>query len=119
MTSSKNLNETTENFLLALEKHVPQNNHQVVIKLTYDPITNYVNGWTFENTDLPFVEITREQYDQGFQYKRLKIIDGIPVEIKKVSKIDLGLVKGNRWFTDRSNMLIIGLDNGWDESITE
>lgn len=87
----------------------------IVIKLTYDVETGIVDGFTFEETDKPWVEITREQFNLGFHYKRLRVVNGKIEEITKDLTIKVAIVPGNRWFTDESNMLIIGKDRGWDE----
>lgn len=115
MTSSSNMNETTKNFLQAIKEFNPKKPAPIVIKLTYDPITNIVNGLTFEDTDLPWVEITREQYNAGIQYKQLKVVDGKLEEILRLKLKKLPLVQGNKWYTQANNMLIIGNERGWDE----
>lgn len=115
MTSLDNMNETTKNFLQAIKEFDPGKPKPTVIKLTYDPVTNIVDGVTFEETDKPWIEITREQYNAGFQYKRLKVVDDKFEEIPKINVIKLPLVPGNTWFTSKENMLIMGNERGWDE----
>lgn len=109
------MNETTKNFLQAIQEFKPTPAQAVIIKLTYDPVTNIVDGFTFEDTDKPWVEITREQYNQGLQYKQLKVVDGKILEIPRIRTKKLPLVEGNRWYTSKENMLIIGTERGWDE----
>ncbi len=115
MTSLENMNETTKNFLQALADYIPLTPKSIVIKLTYDPNTNIVDGFTFEDTDKPWIEITREQYNAGIQYKQLKVINGKLEEIPRIRLKKLPLVEGTRWYTTKSNMLIIGNERGWDE----
>ena len=57
--SSEDMNETTKNFIKAMEEFKPVEPAPIVIKLTYDAITNIVDGFTFEDTNKPWVEITR------------------------------------------------------------
>lgn len=109
------MNETTANFLKAIQEYKPQPTVPVVIKLTYDPETMYVTGCTFEDTDEPFIIITHEQWKNGFHCRPLKIVNGQAVPIERIRKRELQLVPGSTWFTDRSNMLIIGKDKGWDK----
>lgn len=109
------MNETTLNFLRAISEFTPDTAPLITIKLTYDPDTLYVTGCTFNETDQPFVEITREQWNNGFHYQRLKIVNGRPTAVERVRKRQLALVPGNRWHTEASNMLIIGNGKGWDE----
>lgn len=115
MTLFNNLNETTKNLLIALTNYKMENPKPVIIKLTYNADTGLVDGFTMEETDKPFVEVSREQYDTGIQYKRLKVVDGKLVEITKITFIKLPLIEGNRWFTSKNNMLIIGNERGWSE----
>jgi len=113
--SLDNMNDSMRNLLKVLENLKPFEVKPVVIKLLYDAETCLVNGVTFEETDRPYVEITREQFDQGIQYKKLRVVNGKLEEVprKKIKK--LSLVQGNRWFTTKDNMLIIGNERGWDE----
>lgn len=116
MISFEDLNDTTKNLIKALEEFVPVNPKPIVYKLTYDKETGIVNGCTIdENVDLPWVEISKEQYLSGMPYRRLRVVNGKIEEIKQDSIKQLSLVEGNRWYTNKSNMLIIGNDNGWDE----
>jgi hypothetical protein len=113
--SSDNLNETTKNFLKAISEYKLEPVKPIVIKLTYDPITNIVNGCTYDDTDEPWIEITREQYELGIHYKKLKVVNGKLEEIPRIKIKQLALVEGSRWFTTKENMLIIGDERGWDE----
>ena len=113
--SSNIMNETTKNLIQALKEFKPEQPKPVVIKLTYDPLTNIVDGFTFEETDKPWIEISRQQYDEGIHFKKLKVVNGKLEEISRIRLRKLPLIKGNKWFTDKDNMLIIGKDNGWDE----
>ena len=114
MTSLENMNETTKNLLKALAEYVPPIPKKIVIKLLYDEITGDVYSFTFEDTDKPFIEISREQYNANLHLKKLKVIDGKLVEIKKDHSFKLPLVNGTTWFTTSENMLIIGKEKGWD-----
>lgn len=114
--SSNNLNETTKNFLQSLKDFKEEQEYTpIIIKLTYNEETGIVDGYTMEDTEKPWIEITREQYNLGIQYKRLKVVDGKLVEILKVTTKKLPLVQGDRWYTTKENMLIIGKERGWDE----
>lgn len=115
MTSSDNLNETMRNLLTALDDYNPEETIPVVIKLTYDKVTGIVDGFTMEDTDKPWVEISKDQYNAGIQYRRLKVVDGQLVDNPKITTKELPLVEGKRWFTKKDNMLIIGNERGWDE----
>lgn len=115
MTSSSNLNETTKNLLTVLNEYKEKQPVPVVIKLTYNPHTMLVDGFTMEDTDKPWIEITREQYEAGFETKKLRVVNGKLEEITKDNLKKLPLVEGKRWKTSASNMLIIGNERGWDE----
>lgn len=115
MTSSEPMNETTANLIKVLSEYVEPEPAKVVIKLTYDPVTSIVTGWTFEDTTEPFVEITHEQWKNNFHCQPLKIVDGRPVVRERHRKVELRLVPGSKWTTDKSNMLIMGKDRGWDK----
>jgi hypothetical protein len=75
------MNETTLNLLKALEEYTPPEVKPIVIKLMYDPETHVVLGATFEDTDKPWIEITKEQYDSGLPFRRLKVVNGKIEEI--------------------------------------
>jgi hypothetical protein len=109
------MNETTKNLLQALAEYKAPVSKPIVIKLTYDPDTNIVDGWTFEDTDKPWIEITREQYNQNIQHKKLKVVNGKLEEIPRIRLKKLPLVEGTTWYTTKGNMLIIGNERGWDE----
>lgn len=109
------MNETTANLIQALEEFNPNPPQKIVIKLTYDPTTSYVTGCTFEDTTEPYVEITHEQWKNGFHYQQLKIVNGKPVVRERIRKQHLQLVPGNKWYTDKDNMLIMGKERGWSE----
>ncbi len=113
--SLDNLNETTKNLLIALSEYKPPICKPIIIKLTYNKDTGIVDGFTMEETDKPWIEISREQYNAGFQCKKLKVVNGKLEEIKRSTFKELPLVEGNRWFTTKENMLIIGNERGWDE----
>jgi hypothetical protein len=113
--SLDNLNETTKNLLIALSENIEKQPAPVIIKLTYNSVTGLVDGFTMEETDKPWIEISREQYNAGFQCKKLKVVNGKLEEIKRSTTKELLLVEGNRWFTTKENMLIIGNERGWDE----
>lgn len=109
------MNETTKNLIIALQDYKVEVPKPEIIKLTYDKDTGIVDGCTAEDTDKPWIEISKEQYDAGIFYKRLKVVDGKLIEIQKITIKNLPLVEGERWFTTRDNMLIIGNERGWDE----
>ena len=115
MTSSEPTNETTANFIKALSEFDPGLDPVVVIKLTYDPETKYVTGCTFGDTLEPFVEITQEQWKNGFHCQPLEIVDSKPVPRVFNPKTELRLVPGDKWHTDKDNMLIMGKERGWSE----
>lgn len=114
MTSSDNLNETTRNLLIALSEYVPPVCKPVIIKLTYDATTGLVDGLEFFDTDKPYVEITREQYEAGVHFQCWRVVDGKLTRIPRIRLKQLALVPGSKWYTT-NNMLIIGNERGWDE----
>jgi hypothetical protein len=71
------------NLIKALKEYKPIELNPVVFKLTYNPDTFIVTGATCEDTNEPWIEITREQYDSGIQFKKLKIVNGKIQEITK------------------------------------
>lgn len=73
------------------------------------------NGFTFEDTDLPWVEITKEQYDNKVHLQRWKVVDGQLTQIVKFARKFLRLVPGTTFYTVAGNMLIVGNDDGWDK----
>ena len=113
--SSENMNETTANFIEAIRNYKPIEIKPVILKMIYDAETGIVEGVTGEDTDKPWIEITREQYDSNFYKKNLKVVNGKIEEIVRCTYQKPSLVKGERWKTHKSNMLIIGNDKGWDE----
>jgi hypothetical protein len=80
------MNETTMNLLKAIQEYKEPEVTPIVIKLIYDPETTLVTGFTFEDTDKPWVEITREQYDSGLPFKKLKVVNGKIEEITRETK---------------------------------
>ena len=116
MTLSTDLNNTTfQNLIEALSNQKNVEPVPIVIKLTYDPDTLYVNGITFEDTDLPWIEITRQQFNEGIQFKRLRVENNKLVEVVKQTAVRTRrLVPGNTWKTTKGNMLLIGEDDGWN-----
>jgi hypothetical protein len=115
MTSWDNLNETTKNLLIALENYKVEQPKPIVIKLIYDKDTGLIEGITTEETNKPWLPVTKEEYNAGIPYKALKVINGKLIPMPKIHFKLLPLIKGNRWFTTKENMLIIGNENGWDE----
>lgn len=109
------MNETTKNLLIALEKYKFEEPKPVVIKLVYDKETGLIEGITTEETDKPWLPVTQEEYTFGIPYKALRVVDGKLVPIPKVYTKKLPLVDGERWFTTKENMLIMGNEKGWDE----
>jgi len=109
------LNDTTKNLLIALEALEQPEPKKLVRKVLYDPETGLTNGFTFDDTNQPFVEITKEQYDQKVHIHTWKVVDGKLTPIVKARRQVLQLVPGNRWHTVAGNMLIIGEDDGWDK----
>lgn len=107
--------QTTRNLEIALELLQPIESKPIVRKLTYDPVTGITESLTFEETNLPYVVITKEQYDNNVHLHRWKVIDGELTPIVKAPPRLLQLVPGNRWYTTAGNMLIIGEDDGWDK----
>lgn len=115
--SSDITNINLQNLLIAVQNYKWVYPKEIIRKLIYDPKTKLVTGFTVEETDLPHIVITKEQWADGdILDKKLMIVDGQIVEVpREVIKKVLPLVKGNRWFTTESNMLIIGNERGWDE----
>lgn len=114
MTSLDDMNETTKNFLLALSEYTPPISKPVVIKLVYNADTGIVENIEFGNTDKPYVEISREQYEAGIHFQQWRVVNGKLESIPRVRTKKLALVNGNTWYTT-NNMLIIGNERGWDE----
>lgn len=114
-SSISSAEQTTRNFELALEALQPVESKPIVRKLTYDPVTGITQTLTFEDTNLPYVVITKEQYDKKIHLQRWKVVDGELTPIVKAPPRLLQLVPGNRWHTVAGNMLIIGDDDGWDK----
>lgn len=114
MTSSDDMNETTKNFLIALSEYNPPVCKPVIIKLVYDADTGIVENIEFGDTDKPYVEISREQYEAGVHFRRLRVVNGKLEGIPKIRIKKLALVDGNTWHTT-NNMLIMGNERGWDE----
>lgn len=115
MTSSNDSNDniaTLEAALEALEHTAPK---VLVRKVLYDPETGLTNGFTFDDTNQPYVEITKEQYDQKVHIHTWKVVDGKLTPIVKARRQTLQLVPGNKWHTVAGNMLIVGDDDGWDK----
>lgn len=109
------MNETTRNLIQAIREYKEEPVKPVVLKLTYDKETGIAGDIITEDTDLPWIEITKEQYAAGMQYKKLRVVNGKIEEIKKNRLRNLPLIEGNKWFTSRVNMLIVGNERGWDE----
>lgn len=109
------MNETTRNLIQAIREYKSPPVNPTILKLTYDKETGIAGGIITEDTDLPWVEMTKEQYLSGMQYKKLRVVNGKIEEIKKIRLRKLPLVEGKKWFTSRVNMLIIGNERGWDE----
>ena len=113
--SLENLNETTKNLLQALNEFKPAPVKPVDIKLLYDEKTGMVYSFTGGETDKPYVSITVEQYKANYHLKNLRVVNGKLEEVSRIRLKQLPLVEGNKWFTHKDNMLVIGKDNGWDE----
>lgn len=114
MTSLDDMNETTKNLLIALRDYKPPECKPVIIKLIYDAETGIVENIEFGDTDKPYVEITREQYEAGLHYRHSRVVNGKLEPIPRIRLKQLALVEGSTWYTN-DNMLIIGNKRGWDE----
>jgi hypothetical protein len=102
------------NLLIAISEYVPLETKPIIIKLTYDANTGLVDGLEFYDTDKPYIEISREQYEANLHFKRLRVVDGKLEEIPRIRLTKLALVTGDTWYTT-NNMLIIGNERGWNE----
>ena len=95
----------------------PKEEKPVVYKLVYDPETFLVTERTIDETNKPYIEITREQFISTMNnFNSLRIVGNkyeevIPEEPSSV----LPLAEGDKWKTSNDNMLIMGNDKGWDE----
>lgn len=87
----------------------------IVYKLTYDPETMIVNGFTTYETDQPYIEITKEQSESGLFGRALRVVGNTFEEVNNLELKKLPLVEGDKWHTTESNMLIQGTEKGWDE----
>lgn len=113
--SSTDMNETTLNLIKALKEYTPAEIKPIIIKLIYDKETGIVNGFTMEDTDEPWIEISKEQFDAGIHYKKLRVVNNKLEEIIVDNPKKLLLESGNKWYTKEENMLIMGNERGWDE----
>ena len=114
MTSSDNMNETMRNLLIAISEYVPSETKPIIIKLTYDANTGLVDGLEFYDTDKPYIEISREQYEAGIHIGQLQVVNGKLERVARIRLKKLTLVSGNTWYTT-NNMLIMGNERGWNE----
>jgi hypothetical protein len=117
------MNKTTENFLTAIKNYTPPQVEQTVYKLVYNIDTGKPICVTTDNTDLPWVEISREFADSQPQLDpRVTVVENkIVIQTKKIKEIEepgrLLVVKdcNGNIATDDYSMLIINSEgnNRW------
>jgi hypothetical protein len=117
------MNETTENFLTAIKNYTPPQVNAVVYKLVYNADTGKPVCVTIEDTDRPWVAISREFADTKPQLDpRVIIVDGkVVIQTKKIKAVEepgrLLVIKdcNGNIATDDYSMLIINSDgnNRW------
>jgi hypothetical protein len=109
------MNETTENLWRALENYTPPETKPTVWKLVYDLATGKPLNVTIEETDQPYIEITRDEANTyPHQDPRVSIVDGKIVRtVKKLQSQEIPNIlqivsnKDGDIATDSYNMLII------------
>ena len=115
MTSLAILNDTTKNLIKALEEYKPLPSIVYIFKAVYND-TGKVTELTYADTDKQHIIISKEEYEKFPFIDRLYVIDGKLIEKQKSYYVNrLALIEGNRWYTSKSNMLIMGNERGWDE----
>lgn len=109
-----NMNKTTENFLTAISQYKPPTPTPVVWRLCYEPTTGLIIGLTTENTELNYIEISRDEADQNPQHDPYaRVIDGELIYIRKqaknkyVHKIGVYKNKNGKVVSDAYNMLLL------------
>jgi hypothetical protein len=117
------MNKTTENLLTAIESYIPPQVEKIVYKLVYNIDTGKPICVTTDNTDLPWIEISREFADSQPQLDpRVTVVDSkIVVQTKKIKQTEepgrLLVVKDHNGniATDDYSMLIINSkgNNRW------
>lgn len=109
------MNDTTKNLIKAIQEYKPLKAVEYVYKAIYDD-SGKVTKLTYEETNEQHIIITKEEFEKYPLFNRLYIINGKLVEKEKNYYINkLNLADGERWFTSKSNMLIMGNEKGWDE----
>lgn len=118
------MNKTTENFLIAINNYSEPEVKPTVYKLMYDINTGKPLGVTTDNTDLPWIEISREFADTQPQLDpRVIVKDGtVVIQTKSLVTVDepgrILVVKdpNGNIATDDYNMLIINnlATNRWN-----
>ena len=109
------MNKTTENLWQALENYKPPETKPVIWKLVYDPDTGKPLNVITEETDQPYIEITRKEADTyPHQDPRVTVVDGKIVRaVKKLqlqeipNRLQVVLNDNGDIVTDDYNMLII------------
>ena len=124
MSSTQASNETTENFLRALDelRANPPQIYPLVSKLLYSEDGSIIGITDEREPQGQWMQVDRREFEskhgQG-PYVWLKLIDGKIVderpEIDNTKK--LGLVPGDTWHADREFRLILGSDDtdGWSK----
>lgn len=117
------MNKTTENFWEALENYTPPVIKTLVWKLIYDPETGKPITVTSDETEHPYIEISRSEVDTyPHQDPRVRVVNGKLVrKIKKLNlqeipnKLHVFLDDNGNIATDTYNMLLINSNgnNRW------
>jgi len=117
------MNKTTENLWKALENYTPPEIKPMVWKLIYNPVTGKPITVTSDETEHPYIEISRNEVDTyPHQDPRVSVVDGKLV--RRVKKLNLQEIpnrlqvfpaNNGNIATDAYNMLLINSNgnNRW------
>lgn len=117
------MNETTKNLWRALENYTPPETKPLVWRLVYDPVTGKPLNVITDETNRPYIEITRAEADTyPHQDPRVSVVDGkIVRNIKRLQsqeipyRLQIVSDENGDVATDDYNMLIINSNgkNRW------
>ena len=124
MSSTQASNETTENFLRALDelRANPPQIYPLVSKLLYSEDGSIIGITDEREPEGQWIQVDRKDFESKHgmgPYVWLKLIDGKIIderpEIENTKK--LGLILGDTWHADRGFRLILGSDDtdGWSK----
>jgi len=109
------MNKTTENFFKALERYTPPVTEPVIWKLCYDNDTGIVTELTTEDTEYPYIEISREEADTNPQLnpyarvinRELIYLDKKRISVDHVYNLKVYADPDGNVVTDEYNMLLL------------